>query len=831
MSTQLELNPPKPEKTSGDGGSGNWLVDNVVHPFVNGAVIQPYDALAGLTDTLTQHNVLPKCDLLEVPEAKTGSLGWISQTVSGGVGSLVPFIAAGKLTGGAMKGTGRFIEATPSLSFLEADGLTAKFLASDKAAMIVGAGLYGGAMDPAQGQTRLGNAIGSMVGFGAFEAGNSLSSGLSLSRSLPLRALTGAAGGLAQYETSNVIGNGSFGSLSGAEQSMLAGGTMNVLLPMAQRGAQHAIDSVNSAVGRPVSADAVMAKLGGGDNDIIAKLREQSPLTRFRMVDGETKIDQARNIVDINKADDPSKVAHELSHRITARSPETEAQYQQAAAELTTDPEAAYSTYRTLRASQELAARADESQALAAQGKEPLAAVNADQIGAMKASDGRTYDQIWQDEFKQFQNTDGHFRPAADYSSDYPNYEDIKGWTGSFKDEPPEPQTRQYSLLKNAQGAIHEWLYNDPEVKQSFDYVRYERTANNAFQRYVKTDGGVFEFYKVPVQTKYGTVRAYETFGDGSERYHIVTGDHGVADNSVYEVYPKGTWTQYGRVTGISRFEDGSAFYRKLGGTEAVRYATPEDWWFGKVSAQDTRADGSVVYHLADGNPDYGLAAGDRVEWYPNNLDTYVNVSGKGEQTPVQTVLRGSNRTIYIRPDNSSFYLSKSGTQLQLVDQVDDAPATTTNIKQFFEHYPNGLDSQYGTINNIEYRGDSTIFHKIPAPGQTVSGSTQVFDSPQTVDSRFGAVTRVDSMPTGEKFYYKTDGAIVEVYPNPIRSNFGATNAIERFGAEPWAKYYLNDGTTVDSFENGLSTNLGTINAVQRSPVGMIIYRTPPAGV
>ena len=57
------------------------------------------------------------------------------------MGAIAPYVLAGKMTGGALESGGRVLEAN---NLIKTGGFTAKFLASERTGMIVGAGLYGG---------------------------------------------------------------------------------------------------------------------------------------------------------------------------------------------------------------------------------------------------------------------------------------------------------------------------------------------------------------------------------------------------------------------------------------------------------------------------------------------------------------------------------------------------------------------------------------------------------------------------------------------------------------------------------------------------------------
>src|SRR5262249_22673101 len=158
-----------------NGSDGNWLSDNVLHPLANSALLEPYNALANLTncasDLLVHKELLPKVHLYDVPKSQFLGLNWFAQSISGGIGMIVPYTIAGKLTGGSMRALGEGIGA---------EGRLAMILKSDRTAQILGAAAYGGLMDTHPGETHLGNALATAAGFSIFEGGGMLSHSLPL---------------------------------------------------------------------------------------------------------------------------------------------------------------------------------------------------------------------------------------------------------------------------------------------------------------------------------------------------------------------------------------------------------------------------------------------------------------------------------------------------------------------------------------------------------------------------------------------------------------------------------------------------------------------------
>ncbi|HEY9714324.1 MAG TPA: hypothetical protein V6C72_12715, partial [Chroococcales cyanobacterium] len=257
--------------------SDGWLADNVIHPFVNGTgLVQIYDTLAGKA-----------AEPENVPHAKTFSADWCVQSLSSAAGAILPLVVAGKLTGMGMQAIGSEMGLT---------GTAAKIMASDTAAQIAGAGLYTFAEKPLAGQTRLGNAVGTMAGFAAFSGGNALIDGTaplfsnSVARFAGLGAMrfaAGTVGGLGSYEATNLVDR-----MQGVQhqeswdqrfESMAQGGLINFALPVVQEGASRVADaavySQPWSKGTPVLRD---LKNNNVTDQEVVDLARDNPLARVK---------------------------------------------------------------------------------------------------------------------------------------------------------------------------------------------------------------------------------------------------------------------------------------------------------------------------------------------------------------------------------------------------------------------------------------------------------------------------------------------------------------------------------------------------------------------
>lgn len=211
---------------SKDHSASAWLAENVLHPFINGTgAVQIYNNFA-------KEKVGPAY----VAPAKTLSTEWAVHTLASASGAALTYAVVGKAAGMGMGALS---------SKLGLEGTAANFMNSQAAANIVGAGLYDFAKAPNPGETRLGNAAGSVAAFAAFGMGNKLigSSQMfaenAVTRGLG-RVAVGAAGGLTGLEVGHFVSN-KLGANDTALtwddrfKAMASGGFVNFALPPMQQ--------------------------------------------------------------------------------------------------------------------------------------------------------------------------------------------------------------------------------------------------------------------------------------------------------------------------------------------------------------------------------------------------------------------------------------------------------------------------------------------------------------------------------------------------------------------------------------------------------------------
>ncbi len=206
-----------------------WSRDNIATPALNAGVVEPTAVVAQTINAVSKQSlgrdIVAEPQRWQLPAAEFMSPAWFAQNVSAGLAMVIPYTLAGRSTAGALGLAGKS---------LEVEGAFARVIASEKTAMILGAGLYDGLKKPEADQTRLGNALGGMAAFSAYEFGNPL-----LAKSAPLGKTAGlmavgAAGSFAHLTTSELVSQGRLPNTEQLTAAGLSGSVMNVLLPYAQ---------------------------------------------------------------------------------------------------------------------------------------------------------------------------------------------------------------------------------------------------------------------------------------------------------------------------------------------------------------------------------------------------------------------------------------------------------------------------------------------------------------------------------------------------------------------------------------------------------------------
>lgn len=343
--------------------------------------------------------LIGKFEHMQVAHAEFLSAGWLAQTVSGGLGSLVPYVIAGKAAGSALRATG---------SHLALEGVAAKAMQSSSTASVLGAFAYDTVREVRPGESRLGNGVAGAAGFGVFEAGNILASHSGLAGRLLARTATGFVGGGVQTLTSTAIAEGKLADTETLTKAAVGGMVMNHALPLGQRAITHAADHINLAVGRGVPVDRLVANNFSAEAQSSAtfkKILSENPWARVQ-TDAPQSLASGSRRVELKSGADAAELGHELKHLSQHRLPlALEQQFKAAADNLKEgNRDAAWQKYRETRLGQELEARSSER---------AIRGELASRKGVSEISP--TYEQQWALEFKQFEQSQGQFRPNRSF--------------------------------------------------------------------------------------------------------------------------------------------------------------------------------------------------------------------------------------------------------------------------------------------------------------------------------------------------------------------------------------------------------------------------------
>ena len=391
------------------------IKENVVAPAVNAGLLEPantvvsgvngaYSFVSGKdSHTKDCHTkeapLIGKFEPMPVAPAEFLSAGWLAQTVSGGLGSLVPYVIAGKAAGSALRATG---------SHLALEGFAAKAMQSSSTASVLGAFAYDTVREVRPGESRLGNGVAGAAGFGVFEAGNMLASHSGLAGRLLARTATGFVGGGVQTLTATAIADGKLADTETLTKAAVGGMVMNHALPLGQRAITQAADHLNLAVGRGVPVDRLVANKFSAEaqsSPTFKNILSENPWARVQ-TDAPQSLASGSRRVELKRGADAAELGHELKHLSQHRLPlALEQQFKAAADDLKEgNRDAAWQKYRETRLGQELEARSSQASIRGELAK-----------GKIGAEIAPTYEQHWALEFKQFEQSQGQFRPNRNF--------------------------------------------------------------------------------------------------------------------------------------------------------------------------------------------------------------------------------------------------------------------------------------------------------------------------------------------------------------------------------------------------------------------------------
>lgn len=719
LSSTAKGDAQKPGSQPEQDNHKGWLYNDVEAPLWDAAVVAPCSALSGAVKLVTGKDVT-LAKPLQFDESHN-ALGWAAQTAASAT-QIWAYVAAGKLLGA---GSRYLADAAPETGLLAnvgaEDGAVASLARNDRVMQVLGAGAYDFAKNPQPGQSRLRNAVGTMVTFGGFEFGNSLlSKSLPLEAALPARFAIGAGASIAGSEVSNPTTN-----LDVLGKTALSGGLMNALLPPLQAKVGQASDAMSNAIGRGVRVDKYIANQGWSDNPELSRLSRLSPSSRIVERSGQgTYVDTTGNKVFLDRTATPTAkqagLAEELQHRVDVKLGTFEPQFQNAADLISSNPEAARARFLETRRAQE---SSGQNAGLRAIG-DPAA-----QAAPSSAVQDAFHEGKFADEADQFIASGGQFRPEIQYNGGGGHggagrgggvdsfHSDVTTTTGMTSKIPTYDSTTDTHTLKSEVDGVEQdfRIFDTNEtvsgIQHQFNSARSEETIAraNAYREHGDLWNGV-EYFRDGKQTDYGLADRIERVDDKVTprvvRYHIKQGIDGGADTgSTFEVYPDGAPTQdHQTVSTIERLENGTVVYGKSNGLRGWDLAEEDylDRPEGVATKFDERSDGSKWFQYTDGSTMDELAEPIALRDGAGNV--IANVS---------SIFRHPDGGVdYLTTDGGNIYLRR-GAQPEVTVSDNDTMYTRDVKWPMYEdytspEYPQGKAMGSGSTPRIDHYPDYT---------------------------------------------------------------------------------------------------------------------------
>lgn len=393
------------------------LRESVIAPVVNSALIEPYNALAGVVNAaakpVTGADLLSRTQELKTANADFLSTGWLVQSASAGLGMLIPYKIAGRFAGAALRTGGEAFAVK---------GSSARFLQSQASAQIIGAAVYDGIRETRPGETHMGNALGGAAAFSVFQAGHAFTKELPLLGQLASRATVGSLGAVTQQTVSGLYSNHELPSIDNLGKAAVSGMVMNMVLPEAQRALSAGVDHGRMSLGLGVPQDRYLdsskiLKASAEQSPTALTLLNEAPWARVQTGAKINSFDAGKQIVYLSEGKDGiENIGRELS-RIKENRSEPSRDALKSADDLRQQGnfEESWNTYRSLRLKQEAQAQHVENAIAKELGKtNQLLSPNdyAKEIAAWPSGGGLSHERRWRQEFVEFDRSEGQRGPG-----------------------------------------------------------------------------------------------------------------------------------------------------------------------------------------------------------------------------------------------------------------------------------------------------------------------------------------------------------------------------------------------------------------------------------
>lgn len=383
----------------------DWTCKNILNPAINASVVETANAAANVVNAfakpITGNDLLGKVGHLELAPAEFMTGAWLAQSVSSGLGAVVPYVLAGKAAGSSLRGIG---------STFALEGTAAQILQNRSTSAILGAAAFDFVRDARANETHAGNAIAGAAAFSVFEVGNALTGNSSGLAKYVNRALIGGLGAATQLTVSRGIATGELAGKEEYIQAAITGGVMNNILPPMQNKISEVGDQVNIAIGRGVPVDRYR-----GQSRILDELIDKNQWARVQPGSKFGDIDLKANRVSL-PADRGS--AETLARELTRlKLNDVFAKDFDSVSRLVKQGKIgeAWEQYQQTRVAQETIAHNTENKVAFELGRAKSVIEKrhlAEEIGAWPAPGGMSQERRWRFEFNDLLSKNGEFRPG-----------------------------------------------------------------------------------------------------------------------------------------------------------------------------------------------------------------------------------------------------------------------------------------------------------------------------------------------------------------------------------------------------------------------------------
>jgi hypothetical protein len=402
-------NPPYANLHAVENPALAWLDANVGRPACNAFIADVYAPVVNVANASSQalihKSCLPAMAPLQIEQPKEFTGEYYAQLVSRAAVSAFAYGLSAKMTGGAMRSLG---------TAARLEGLSARLVASEASAQILGGAIHDGLLDAPDNKTRLTNIAAGALSMAAFEGTNRLCREQAWYVKMPALGLTGVTVSIGEVAASAALAGKPI-SLDDMRHAATDAAVVSVLLPGSQYGLNRVIDAGNVRLGRGIPLERYLGyeKLAG-KSPVLDSLCAEQPLMRVQPNSTQGNlIDHRSYRIQLEKGASGADLGHELAHKQVAA--KFEQDFLEAANLLWHNEPLAKEKYVQARFKQEVEAARNErliARDLSGESQDSGIVDNSSQPALTESA----YRDIFEREFASFKESNGRWRPDRDYA-------------------------------------------------------------------------------------------------------------------------------------------------------------------------------------------------------------------------------------------------------------------------------------------------------------------------------------------------------------------------------------------------------------------------------